>query len=546
MTLMASMRSVSSRLAGLAVVLAFAGVVLFSPVTAHATAAPNATLSVWTNPSTGLAGFNNVGVTVTGLPSGIAASSVTASFAATCGGTPVASDVGILSFARVATLYRAEFAIPSTLMAGTYYVTLTGSSPVFGSANCSEINVTATTAALAACVPTSSLAVVAGSSVNAYVPNGYWEGGYSGVEMVPLEAPGPLPAAATISTPGVVNSCAANSVTGEVVCTENTAYVDLINGTTLTNRISSGANQSAYFTGGNCLNCGVGINPTNNTAVIAGGFSGGNSGQGIQVLNLATNTFSTPFPMNGDVSEDISIDSQRGLILSPGEDGSYQLLQIGAGGALTEYDQNIYGLANSGYPHEGYYLDSAAEDCTTGIALSANEFEQSVYITDLTQATFTPGSPAGTWSAPGQYVPFPYTSFAAGSSGLSTAPGTGHLAIVTGEFGGSSYVIMQLPSTSGTGTPGLVDWVYISSMPNAPDYTGFAAGFDPHTVTAYTSPNTNKSFAVIADYGDYSTSPGYLGVVDMACALALPRTPGTNVPSGDPTASSCTTFFAVP
>ncbi len=33
----------------------------------------------------------------------------------------------------------------------------------------------------------------------------------------------------------------------------------------------------------------------------------------------------------------------------------------------------------------------AAEDCTTGIALAADEFTDNIYITDLTQATFTAG-----------------------------------------------------------------------------------------------------------------------------------------------------------
>jgi hypothetical protein len=58
------------------------------------------------------------------------------------------------------------------------------------------------------------------------------------------------------------------------------------------------------------------------------GLSGGASGNGLQVLNLATNTFNAPFPLAKRVSEDISIDSGRNLILSPGEDANYDLIQI--------------------------------------------------------------------------------------------------------------------------------------------------------------------------------------------------------------------------
>jgi len=106
------------------------------------------------------------------------------------------------------------------------------------------------------------------------------------------------------------------------------------------------------------------------------------------VLNLPT-TPSTPDPLTNEVSEDVSIDSGRNLILSPDESGIYDLLQIGAGNTLTEFGQSIGGT-----------LDSAAEDCTTGIAMAADEFSDEIYITDLTQAAFTAGSP-GTWTALG-------------------------------------------------------------------------------------------------------------------------------------------------
>ena len=46
------------------------------------------------------------------------------------------------------------------------------------------------------------------------------------------------------------------------------------------------------------------------------------------------------------------------------------------------------------------------EDCTTGIALATRQFTGDLFIADLTQATFTPGTP-GTWSAPSQIVNFP-------------------------------------------------------------------------------------------------------------------------------------------
>jgi hypothetical protein len=509
---MASIRKFSSSLAGLAIVLAFAGFFLLAPVSAQA----QAKLAAWTVPSTGLAGYNDVTDTAAGIPSGATAGATTVTFAASCGGAPVATESPI-SLTKVGPNTRAEFAIPGSLTSGNYFVTLSSSAPSFTSSNCSEITVTATTTTLAACVPTSSLAVVSGANVNAFVPNGSWccSGG-TNIQEVPLEGSGPY---ATFATGGDVNSCAANSSTGEVVCVENGGNVDLIPASaTSVITILSGATGYAGFSGGSCEDCGVGVNAGNNTAVIEEGISGSPSNSGVQVLNLASNTFNAPFAMQYEVSEDISIDSGRNLILSPSESGWYELLKIGAGNSLTEYSNYI---SPDGEP------DSAAEDCTTGIALASDEFANDIYITDLSQATFG----ASTWTAPGQFFNLDdggtYEGFSAGTCGISSAPGTNHLAVVTGEFGGSSFAALKLPSTSGSGTPTLADWAYAYTMPDSPDGGGFSAGYDPHTVTAYTSPNTNKSYAVFADY-EYSDSPAWLGVVDLACTLALPRDPGTN------------------
>src|SRR5207248_335474 len=112
-------------------------------------------------------------------------------------------------------------------------------------------------------------------------------------------------------------------------------------------------------------------------------------------------------------------------------------------------------------------LDSAAEDCTTGIALAADEYRSSLYITDLTQKTSTPGSP-GTWTAPQKFVSLPeFSNFSQGIAGIAVAPGT-HLAIVASEFTGNQFGVVQLPATSGSGTPAIVDYV-AAVLPNTPD-----------------------------------------------------------------------------
>jgi hypothetical protein len=403
-------------------------------------------------------------------------------------------------------------------------------------AHCDKCGSAEPAAMAAACVPLSSIAVTVGANVNAYVPFGSWMTAINGVAEVPLEGNS---TATTFVTPGVVNSCAANSMTGEVVCTENTNNIDVINGSTLTT-ITSGAETWVTYSGGTCENCGVAINAANNTAAITMGNSSGASGTGIQILNLANNSLNTPFGLANMASEGVSVDPTRNLILSASygatltAGGVYDLLQVGSDNSLTEYGNSVGGA-----------LDSAAEDCSTGIALSSDEFSDNIYITDLTQAEFTAGSP-GTWTAPGQFINLNDGGYgASGTASIVSAPGPNHLALVGGEFGDSAYTALQLPAASGSGIPALVDYAYVSKMPNCPNGGVFETGFDPHKVTAYTSPTTGKSYAVIADYQIVDDAPEYyVGVIDLACVLALPRTSGTHTVVGN--ASTCTRYVVVP
>jgi hypothetical protein len=324
-----------------------------------------------------------------------------------------------------------------------------------------------------------------------------------------------------------------------VVCTANTTSVYLISGTTLTSTLTSGLTGFAGFSGGECNNCGVAINALTNTAAISGGFSTG--GDAVQILNLSTNTFQAPFQMTQAVSENISIDPGRNLILSPNEDSNYPLLSLNSStGAITgEFDRTTPTSEN----------DSAAEDCTTGIALSSVEFTNNIYAADLSQATLTPGSP-GSWTSPFTVFTIAGTSFDAGISGISVAQGSSHQGIVTGEFGGNTFSVLQLQSASGSGgsIPTLPDYAN-GVMPATPDGFTFSAGLDPHTVTAYTSPNTGKAVGLYADWpSGGGAPPKWIGVIDLAAALAAPRTAGThNIdPSVNLITSGIVTYVAVP
>ena len=394
-------------------------------------------------------------------------------------------------------------------------------------AGCGHAQPTASPTSANACLPSSSIGIlVQGKNATAYLPQGNWGGseGSASIKVVPIETSSGLGtggAPTTITTANIPNSCSSNSTTGQTVCVANNTDVYLINGTTLTSTLTSGATGSEGFSGGDCENCGVVVDASTNKALISVGLAVDDSSTGAyQFLDLGgTPAFESPIPAGGDTSEDISIDPVRHLVLSPNEASNYQLVNISTPTAA------LFNNEVSGNPE----FDSAGEDCTTGIALGTDEFTGDLFIADLTQAEFTPGTPAGTWTdAASQLVLFPeFEDMSAGTCGIAVAPGT-HLAIVTGEYGGAVEGVVELPATSGSGTPAFVDYVAFT-VPGDPSDTQWAEGYDPHTVTAYVSPNSGKAYAVLEN-ADFS----YLAIVDLQALLSAPRSGHTvtTIPAG--------------
>lgn len=243
------------------------------------------------------------------------------------------------------------------------------------------------------CQPSSSLSVlVSGPNVTSYVPKGSWSGSTTGVSVVNVEGSSITPT--LIPTANVVNSCASNPISGQTVCTANNTDVYLLSGTLLNSTLTSSGSGFIGFSGGSCTNCGVAMDATHNKAVIGLSIAGA---PGFQFLNLGTSSFEPAFTSpSGDISEDPLIDPIRNLLLSAAENNNYEIVNVATSTSPAFFENP--GIASGGE------LDSSAEDCSTGIALAPAEFTDpsNVYIADLTQATFTAGSPAGTWTAPSQ------------------------------------------------------------------------------------------------------------------------------------------------
>jgi len=383
------------------------------------------------------------------------------------------------------------------------------------------------------CLPTSSLsALIQGSNVTAYVPLGSWSEGIPGVKVVPLE---PAPGASTlVVTTGAVNSCSSDNVTGTTVCTGNVNDVYVINGTTLSATPTATATAFQGFSGGGCETCGVAFDAATGLAWIAEGDS---SSVGALEPLTPPSTFGTKIGLFGlQTSENVSVDPVRHLILSAVETfsgpGQFQIINTMTG-AVYNSAVTFSSAFGAGF------LDSTAEDCSTGIGLAPIEATQSVVLVNLSGATFTSGSP-GTWSGPSNVQDFTpdFSNLAAGASGSAVAPGA-HLAIIAGEFGGAGFGVLQLQTAvTATTIPAATDWVS-ANVPNDPSGAPWSMGLDPHTVTAYVSPNDGKAYALMTN--DQRT---FLVKVDMALLLSAPRIAATH--TADPALIPAGTFTFIP
>lgn len=361
------------------------------------------------------------------------------------------------------------------------------------------------------CQPSSSLSVlVSGTNVTSYVPKGAWSSSTPDVSVVNIEGSSVTPTRIPTS-PHVINSCASNSTTGVTVCTANDTNVYLLSGTSVSGSpLTSGGSGTIGFSGGSCTNCGVAMDATNNRAAI--GLSVG-SVPSFQILDLATNTFGTAFASQTTpkhISEDPLIDPIRNRLWSATETNQYEAIDIST--ATPSFFEHA--IPGSGEP------DSSGEDCSTQIILTPREFTSPsvVYLADTSQATFTAGSP-GTWTLPltaENNQSLSESFLAAGASGIAIAQGTG-TGIVSGEFGGNTLTAITLPTTSGSGTPAITDWVTCS-------ISGFSNGLDPHTVTAYKSPNSGDAIALLANGG--ASTVQIVDLTKMLNTTTVPRTVG--------------------
>lgn len=427
-------------------------------------------------------------------------------------------------------------------------IAITGAPDTYTATGAIGLLVTGSSVPVAGSVP-GSVASTNGSGGNivAYVPNGSFEEPYTGVKVVPIAGTYFTPT--TIGTPEVVNSCSVDSAADETVCASNGTDIYVIQKDRLVATLNSGGSGTVTSSGGSCTTCGVNVDPTNTTAIVSISLSAGSSGYAS--VNLTNNTVSAPIPATGAyISESfgllLGIPSFSHLLLSPteadsGAPANYQIMNLSD---ITKPQVYNYGGGGTVFPSTAD-LDSAGMD-STGIILSTDEFTTDIFIADLTQARFTAGSGGvpGTWTAPGQLQDLPeFSTFTSGTTAIAIAYGA-HQALLEDEYGTTAFGAIQLPSTSGKGTPAVQDWV-VANMPNDPSGAAWQMTLDPHGVSAafVALDGVNKGIGILVN-----RQRTYLAVIDLQALLSAPRTaPGSHVldPNVDLLSTGIVKFVAI-
>jgi hypothetical protein len=357
------------------------------------------------------------------------------------------------------------------------------------------------------CQPASALSVlVSGKNVVAYVAKGSWVTNKTGVAAVNVE--GKSITNTLIPTRSVMNSCASDPITGQTVCTANLTDVYLLKGNGLdqdvpVNPLTSGASDFLTFSDGSCMTCNVTMDAEHHRAVLGVGIANTFGGGGFQFLNLGSSPAFEPvfksqafrgFPLP-NISEAPLIDPIRNLLLSTNEHSNFEIINV-----KDSRNPESFVVEISPPDNPNPILDSPGEDCSTGIALASMSslMPSQVFLADLSDVRFSPPpSPdlPGGWGAPFKIQTLSDSFLTSGASGVAVAQGThiGVLSSETGPSGANQLTAFSLPPVSGGGaTPAINDWITCSLV-------DFIFGFDPHTVTAYKSPDNGHAMAVFSN-----------------------------------------------
>jgi hypothetical protein len=397
--------------------------------------------------------------------------------------------------------------------------------------------------------------IISGDLVTAYVPLGSDSFSPQGIAQVAIEnGANPLPGPAVFSS-GRANSCALAN-TGEIVCSQQDGTIDLVpaaTATTTATNVATGATVGNDYFAGSCVGCGAMVdNGLGSTSAGLGIIATGNGFFTLDLSNIA-NAPTGPIVTNPaePVGTDFGYDAANHRILNANyvvtntstnatTTPLFQIIDIANPASPLAYDLNdATGFFESNAQtcatdsFDAMLPETSAIDESTNIAYVSFHTPASCFATppnaialfDMSQANFTAGTAgaSGTWDTNGKQVQL-LTDLTLNGIDLISVESASHVAIIGG--GAQTFGALQLPATSGSGTPAITDWVS-ANMPNDPAGNPWNGWSVPNGVATYLSPNTEKPIGLLlntleSDGSRIGAGP-YLALVDINALLALPR-----------------------
>ncbi len=434
---------------------------------------------------------------------------------------------------------------PTSTVTSTPTATTTGTATATATSTPSATPSPGPTPPQGSCQPAGAIsALVTGKDVVAYIPGGNWGGSpvSLGVAIVNVEGTSITPQ--KILPGAAIASCASNPVGPPplTICTtaaDKNLYLIAPGNSPSVTTLATDAVGGIAFGDGVCINCTVSMDAVHNKAVIQRPSPAG--GPGFQYLDLGTApSFEPAFDTGAQGSEGPLVDPFNNLLLAPNEEGNFLIVDV-----TDTTKPQLFNNFVAGIPVFGF--DYAAEDCGTRIAVTSIEgsVPARFFVADLSQATFVPGTPSGTWSAPSQIQTLTEVSpFVSSTTQVAIEQAT-HIGLVSNEATGTDATAFALPAISGTGTPAINDWV------TCPIGGVFTSTFvlDPRPTAVYQSPTTGHAMGLLAHNGTPSVGPDTLAVVDLTAMLdptIVPRSVGGHACASSPLPPSVVSFIPIP
>ena len=273
--------------------------------------------------------------------------------------------------------------------------------------------------------------------------------------------------------------------------------------------------NNVSFSGNGCSICGVYVSPaaTSNEVLLE-------TVQGYYTMDITTGNFTAPFGGQSYPSENFAFEPATQTILSPNYGSLSNGNNVPVGIQLLDLANNTFSTNDSFTDFQTNSPDSAAIDLSTNIGVVVEEYSGNQYLFNLNAVTVS----GGAWSSPYTAYTVPLNSLNADMTYVAV-DSVSHTMFTSEEFGAHT-AIEVLPSSVASGAAPANPTGYVwDNMPNTPDSIPWAGAGDPHAVSIFTSVVDGKLYGFLVN-----DSQTWIAKIDLAGALAATPISGSTPP----------------